>query len=302
MMFLFLALVCLAGAVFLLGELVTVTGRQRQLSLRRASTYGVVRRVTGNPVERLRFSERVVGPMASRVARIVLRMNPKTTVEMIQAKLLCAGLSRRITPTTYLAAKGFAAGLGLLFGLAAAPAAGAAAGMLLTIVFAGIGFILPDLIVSTKGRGRREAIKSQLPDALDLLAVSVEAGLGFDGAIAKLTEHMDGDLAEEFALTLSEIRIGEQRQEALKKMGDRVQAPEISSFIRAIIQADQLGISLGRILRIQAADSRNRRQMAAEERAMKAPIKMLFPTVLFIFPAMFLVILGPALLNLSELF
>jgi tight adherence protein C len=134
------------------------------------------------------------------------------------------------------------------------------------------------------------------------MAVSVEAGMGFDGAIAKLTEHMDGPLADEFALTLNEIRIGESRQDALKKLSDRTETPELSSFVRAIIQADQLGISLGRILRVQATDSRLKRQAAAEEKAMKAPIKMLFPTVMFIFPAMFLVILGPAFLNISKIF
>jgi tight adherence protein C len=153
-----------------------------------------------------------------------------------------------------------------------------------------------------KARSRRERIKADLPDALDLLAVSVEAGLGFDGAIAKLTEHMDGPLAEEFGLTLGEMRIGESRQDALKRLSDRADTPELSSFTRAIIQADQLGTSLGRILRVQAADSRLRRQAAAEERAMKAPIKMLFPTVLFIFPAIFLVILGPAFMNIEKIF
>jgi tight adherence protein C len=126
--------------------------------------------------------------------------------------------------------------------------------------------------------------------------------MGFDGAISKLTEHMKGPLADEFALTLSEIRIGETRQDALKKLAERTSTPELASFVRAIIQADQLGISLGRILRVQATDSRLKRQAAAEEKAMKAPIKMLFPTVMFIFPAMFLVILGPAFLNLSKIF
>ena len=145
-------------------------------------------------------------------------------------------------------------------------------------------------------------MSSELPDALDLLAVSVEAGMGFDGAISKLTEHMEGPLADEFALALGEMRIGESRSNALTKMMKRVNTAEFSAFVRSIIQADQIGISLGRILKVQAADTRARRQLAAEERAMKAPIKMLFPTVLFIFPAMFIVILGPAFLNLSELF
>ena len=120
--------------------------------------------------------------------------------------------------------------------------------------------------------------------------------------MTKLTEHMDGPLIEEFGLMLSEIRVGEARPVALRKMAARVDAPELSTFVRAILQADQLGISLGRILRVQATDTRLRRQAAAEEKAMKAPIKMLFPTVLFIFPAMFIVVLGPAMLNILKIF
>ena len=174
--------------------------------------------------------------------------------------------------------------------------------LLLAPLATGFGFFLPDVFLTFKIRARREAIRAQLPDALDLLAVSVEAGLGFDGAVTKLTEHMEGPLVDEFALTLGEIRIGESRHEALKKFTERVPTPEVAAFVRSVIQADQLGISLGRILRVQGADSRLRRQAAAEEKAMKAPIKMLFPTVLFIFPAMFLVILGPAFLNLSKVF
>ena len=135
---------------------------------------------------------------------------------------------------------------------------GGAFPILLAVVFALLGFMLPDVVVSFKARGRRDQIKAAMPDALDLLAVSVEAGLGFDAAIQKLTEHMEGPLIEEFAL--------------------------------------------GRILRVQATDTRNRRQAAAEEKAMKAPIKMLFPTALFIFPAMFIVILGPAFLNFRGIF
>ena len=132
--------------------------------------------------------------------------------------------------------------------------------------------------------------------------MSVEAGLGFDGAVTKLTEHMEGPLIDEFALTLNEIRVGEARATALRKMAARVDAMELSNFVRAVVQAEQLGISLGRILRVQATDTRLRRQAAAEEKAMKAPIKMLFPTVFFIFPSMFIVVLGPAMLNIVSVF
>jgi tight adherence protein C len=175
-------------------------------------------------------------------------------------------------------------------------------GVVLGLGFAAVGFIGPDMYVNAKAKSRRERIRADLPDALDLLAVSVEAGLGFDAAIAKVTEKMKGSLSEEFALTLSEIRIGESRIDALKKLAERTATPEVSAFTRSIIQADQFGISLGRILRVQATDSRMRRQAAAEERAMKAPIKMLFPTVMFIFPSMFLVTLGPAFLEILKVF
>jgi len=193
-------------------------------------------------------------------------------------------------------------GVPLLVALFGTAAAGPLAGILFAFGLAFGGFIVPGFIVGMRGRKRREELRAQLPDALDLLAVSVEAGLGFDGAVAKLTEHMDGALAEEFSLTLGEMRIGESRHDALKKLAERASAPEVASFCRAIIQADQLGISLGRLLRVQATDARLKRQAAAEEKAMKSPIKMLFPTVIFIFPAMFIVILGPAMLNLMKLF
>jgi tight adherence protein C len=299
-MLLLLAAACLAAAAFAFGEYVTFPARQRQLSLRRARTYGRVR--LPSAIDRRRFSERVVTPLAARLANLALRLTPKASIEGVQLKLLAAGLSQRVQPQTFLALKGAFGVTGLLLGLGTGITSGVGHGLVFTLLFAGAGFMLPDVLVTARARARREAVRSQLPDALDLLAVSVEAGMGFDGAISKLTEHMDGALVEEFSMTLGEMRIGESRAEALKKMAERVPAPEMSAFVRSIVQADQLGISLGRILRVQAADTRLRRQAAAEERAMKAPIKMLFPTVLFIFPAMFLVILGPAMLNLSKIF
>jgi tight adherence protein C len=156
-------------------------------------------------------------------------------------------------------------------------------------------------VLNSRIRSRQERLRADLPDALDLLAVSVEAGLGFDAAVVKLTEQLEGPLGEEFTLTLAEMRVGESRSDALKKLAERTDLPEMSAFSRAIIQADQFGISLGRILRVQAVDTRHRRQLAAEEKAMKAPVKMLFPTVIFIFPSMFIVILGPAFLNLTKI-
>lgn len=298
MTLLVLALLALAAGAFLAGEAATYPARQRRRSVRRASTYGRVR-LSSRPGHET-FDERVVEPLKGKLASWALRLNPRTTVDSVTVKLLAAGMSRTMSPTGFLALKsalGLAGvGLGLLFGAGA----GGVLGAVFLAAAAGFGgFSLPDLALNSRARGRREQVRAELPDALDLLAVSVEAGLGFDGAIGKLIDHMDGALVEEFSLALAEMRVGEGRAEALRKMTERVQAPELASFVRAVIQADQLGMSLGRILRVQAADARLRRQAAAEERAMKAPIKMLFPLGLFIFPAMFVVILGPAFINIG---
>jgi tight adherence protein C len=300
MLLLVLAIGCLAAAAYFIGELATAPARERATSVRRAATYGRFRARTG-VLERESLRDRALVPLSHSLAGLVLKLNPRTTSESVGLKLQSAGLGQKVTPTGFLAIKGVsslcAAGVALVL-IGSAGSAGLLFGLVLVLV----GFFGPDYLVSIYARRRREQIRAALPDALDLLAVSVEAGLGFDGAIAKLTDHMEGPLAEEFALTLSEMRIGESRSEALKRLGERADTPEVTAFTRSIIQADQLGTSLGRILRVQAADTRLRRQAAAEERAMKAPIKMLFPTVLFIFPAMFLVILGPAILNIDELF
>jgi tight adherence protein C len=300
MLLLVVALLALAAAAFLVSELVTLPAQERDGSLRRAAHYGRAaepRTLLGD--ESLR--DRAFLPLKEKLARLVLRMNPKWTIEQVSLRLLSAGLGRRVSPTGFLATKGMFLIGGVVFGfIVGGSVGGGLSAFMFVLALAGAGFIGPDFYINARIKSRREKIRAQLPDALDLLAVSVEAGLGFDGALQKLTEEMEGPLIEEFTLTLGEMRIGETRQDALKKFSERVGAPEVSAFVRSIIQADQFGISLGRILKVQAADTRLRRQQAAEEKAMKAPIKMLFPTVMFIFPAMFLVILGPAFLNLVK--
>jgi tight adherence protein C len=298
-MLLFLALICLGGAAFAFSEVATYPARLKERSLRRATEYGRIK-VRASDLDRLRFRERVLGPAAQKLATIPLKLNPRATVESIQAKLLASGLSQRLSAQSFLAIKGAATIGGIVLGLVLVAAGAAIAGIVFAPMLGAIGFVAPDYFLTLRARARRDAVRTQLPDALDLLAVSVEAGLGFDGAVTKLTEHMTGALIDEFAMALGEMRIGESRHTALKKMVQRVDAPELATFVRAVVQADQLGISLGRILRVQAADARQRRQAAAEEKAMKAPIKMLFPTVMFIFPAMFIVLLGPAVMNIIK--
>jgi tight adherence protein C len=295
-----LALMCLGAAVYFIGDLVTQPGRERELSAKRAARYGKLG-LRARP-QQARFRQRVMLPLRDRVAALVLRVNPKMSIESVQTKILSAGLGRNLSATGFLAFKGLGVLGGLLLALLFGASSRGATGLFFILAFAGCGFFAPDGLLTMKIRRRKDEVGAALPDALDLLAVSVEAGLGFDGAIAKLTEFMDGPLVDEFSLMLSEMRIGETRAEALKRLAIRVPTPEVSAFVRSIVQSDQLGTSLGRILKMQAGDSRLRRQQAAEEKAMKAPIKMLFPTVLFIFPSMFIVILGPALMNIQALF
>jgi tight adherence protein C len=297
-MLLLIAVATVGFAAYYLAEVATAPTRTRRNLVHRAASYG---REKAGGKELPKFRERVMIPLTTQVAKVMFKVNPKASTETVARKLMAAGM-RNTSPNGFIASQGiFAVVLGLL-GMLLFGAAKPALAPLFGIGMGVLGFMAPSFVLNSKVRARSAAVAAELPDALDLLSVSVEAGLGFDGAVQKLTEHMKGPLIEEFELALGEMRIGESRVEALKKMSERSASQEMASFVRAIIQADQLGISLGRILRIQAGDTRLKRQLLAEEKAMKAPIKMLFPTVAFIFPAMFIVILGPAFLNLSKIF
>ena len=298
-MLLILASICLTLAAVCVGNVATLPARNRRARIRSAATYGNVR-VSSGP-ERARFQDRVLSPFVTWLARAMLRLNAKQSLESLSMLLMSAGM-RNTSAQTFLAAKGISAGGGIVLGIVLGAFSSVTAVFVFASMLGAVGYIAPAVVVSQRAKRRQSTIVAQLPDALDLLAVSVEAGLGFDGAVAKLTQYMSGPLPEEFELALGEMRIGESRSDALKKLAQRAGTPEVGSFVRSIVQADQLGTSLGRILRVQATDTRLKRQATAEERAMKAPIKMLFPTVAFIFPAMFIVILGPALLSLGKLF
>ena len=299
MLLLIIASACLAAATYVFGQVATAPERERRSLVRRAASYGAVR-LPASREERLSLRERVIAPATLRLAGLMLRLNRRENLEQVQQRLLAAGIST-VSPSSFLAAKGFLAGAGGVFGLVIWLASGKGMAFMLMLGLVAVGYVAPGYVVGVRARKRREIVQAALPDALDLLAVSVEAGLGFDAAISKLIDHMEGPLIDEFGLALSEMRVGESRQDALKKLSARVDSAELSAFVRAIIQADQLGISLGRILRVQAVDTRLKRQAAAEEKAMKAPIKMLVPTAIFIFPALFIVILGPILMNFHNL-
>jgi tight adherence protein C len=283
-------------AFLLLVDAATVAGRQRRESIARATTYGgpALHRGPDRPGP----GDRVLAPLGKRLEAGVLRYSPKGLVASVEKRLRKAGL-RRLPAAAFVGLKlaaGIAgASIGILLG---SGASNPLAVFLFGLMFGASLFILPDRLLAARVKSRTERIQADLPDALDLLAVSVEAGMGFDAALAVLIDHLDGPLADELALTLGEIRAGENRAQALRHLSERVDVPEVTAFTRAITQSDQLGISLGRILHLQARDSRISRQAAAEEKANKLPVKMLFPTLIFIFPPLFLVVLGPAFITI----
>ena len=242
------------------------------------------------------FKERVIKPLQGRLSRLIQSRTPEANVAEVRRKLVISGRGSSMTVADFLGTKGL---VSILLGLT-----GVAIGFLLHMnllkcgIAVGIGLVLgffgPDLWLNHEISKRRKALQSALPDALDLLTIMVEAGLGFDGALQRLVDKFSNALAEEFNAALSEMRLGKSSREALKSLGERCDVEDISTFTTSLIQAQQLGVSLSRVLRIQSQQMRLKRRQRAEEKAHQAPIKMLFPMVFLTFPAMFIVILGPA--------
>jgi tight adherence protein C len=212
----------------------------------------------------------------------------------IQARLNLAGNPHRWTPTDYLGVKGVFA---LLFGaisLVIVAIAGYPAASFLAAMAGGIiGFIGPDLYLGRLIATRQHTIQKVLPDTIDLLVICVEAGLGFDSALTRVVQKMDTPLSHEFNRVLAEMRVGRPRKDALKDVIARTQVPDLANFISAILQAEQLGVSVTQVLAVQSDQMRVLRRQRAEEKAMQAPLKMLFPMVFFIFPALCIVLMGP---------
>jgi tight adherence protein C len=298
-MLLLLAFLFLAGALTLVGQTLTAPSRARAASLRRARAYSAPA-----PTARVEsLLDRLSKRYGDRLARIVIRVDPRASEERAGLKLVASGLARTFSPTEFLAAKLVLGAVGaMLGGLIGMLASGAGKPLVLGALGAVLGYVALDLVALHRARVRREVMRRELPDVLDILAVSVEAGLGFDGAIAKLSDRKDGPLVEQFELVLNEMGIGETRAVALRRMADRLDIPELTAVVSSLIQSEQLGTPLGRILRTQASESRQRRRIAAEERAMKAPVKMVLPIGLFIFPSVFIVIIAPALITIVNAF
>ncbi len=231
---------------------------------------------------------------------LALRLSPASFASTLQRRLDLAGNPGRWTPDRMLAAKGLGllvlAGLGALYGIRSPGLF-----ILCTAVGGAIGFLLPDLLLYNAGQKRQERIRAALPHALDQLTVCVEAGLGFDGALAQVARNTEGPLAAEFARALQEMQIGASRAQALRAMIDRTPVPELRSFVSAVIQANELGIAISKVLREQSTDMRLRRRQRAEEKAQKVPVKVLFPLIFCLFPALFVILLGPGAVSFIHL-
>jgi tight adherence protein C len=270
-----------------------------------------LRRLDGYQIQDLRdqemlapISERILAPMVEGLSGVAGRLSPQGYREEIARKLVLGGHPGGLTVDQVLVLKL----LGMVSGILWIPlifvVLQMSGGMgLILIAFLWFGsFMLPDVYISKAIKKRQHDIAVQLPDILDLLVISVEAGLGFEQALERTTNAVPGPLSDEFRRMLRETRIGSTRAEALRAMDDRCDVPELRTFILAMLQADTFGVSVSRLLRSQADEMRIRRRLRAQTQAQKAPVKMLFPLVFCIFPSIFVVILGPAMIQLSAAF
>ncbi len=248
------------------------------------------------------FSDRIVIPVVEASARFVSRFTPQRTLEATRHNLELAGNPNNWSATEFFGIRGLSALVlaAVTFALTLLARAGLGQQLLFTLAMGILGFFLPVVWLGSRIRQRKNEIVKTLPDALDLLTISVEAGLPFDGAMQRVAEKWDNEISRAFQRMLNEMRMGKSRREALRAMADRIEVPDVTSFVAALIQADQLGISIAKVLRIQSEQMRIKRRQRAEEKAQQAPIKMLIPMTFLIFPVILIIILGPAFLILKE--
>ena len=291
------------GAVLLIGYLMSVTVMER------AEVRDSLRRLEGYQIQDVRdqemlapMSERVIAPVLEGLSALTQRFTPQGYREGVAHKLVLAGNPARLNVDQVLVLKL----LGLMSGLVWAPLVfvGLHLGGFFGLIMVGFlwfaSFMFSDVYLSRKIEERQHSISVQLPDILDLLVISVEAGLGFEQALERTSGAVPGPLSDEFRRMLRETRIGATRADALRAMDTRCDVPELRAFILAMLQADTFGISISRLLRSQADEMRIRRRLRAQQQAQKAPIKMLFPLVFCIFPSIFVIILGPAMISISQ--
>ena len=250
------------------------------------------------------FGERALQPLLSVLTGTVKRLTPSQTRRKLEHKLALAGQPTFWDPDKIVGAKIIGGVVGFVAALAVASSVGATGGIRLLVVgfITFIGYYAPILILDHKGDARQAEMRKMLPDTMDLLTISVEAGLGFDAALVQVINNVPGPLAQEFARLLQEMRLGRSRVQAFKNLADRSEVEELDSFIIAMVQADTFGVSISKVLRAQALELRTKRRQRAEEAAQKVPIKILFPLIFCILPTLFVFILGPAAIRIADNF
>lgn len=250
------------------------------------------------------FSERVIAPMAAKFVGLGRRLSPEDGAARIQHRLDVAGnpVGWSVDRVVGLKVVGAVAGLVfsiiviLLLGISLVPSLLTGVGLTMA------GYFAPNLLIYQKGYDRTEKMQRELPDALDLLTISVEAGLGFDAALSRVAKSTTGPLAEEFARVLQEMNIGMGRVDALRALGQRTHLQELRSFVTAMVQADAFGIPIAQVLRVQSNEMRVKRRQRAEEKAQKVPVKILFPLIFCILPTLFIAVIGPGVIAALEAF
>lgn len=295
-----LALVFAAFVLFFIGALSLATDKRR---LREFNDHAMEGNATAAEQElSVPFSDRILRPATNVLGRTALRFSPVGMIEGIKKRLVMAGSPASLSLDSFLALKALAS---LVTAMLVAGIVIIRMTLSLQILIGGVliivvAFFVPDLWLRSKIGERQKAIRRALPDTLDLLTISVEAGLGFDSALSKVVSNTKGPLSEEFFRMLQEIQLGIPRAQAFRNLGERTGVPELESFIIAMLQADIFGISVGKVLRIQAKEMRVKRRQQAEEIAQKAPVKIVFPLILCIFPALLVVVLGPAAISIYK--
>jgi tight adherence protein C len=291
-----------AVLIFLVTVMTAMGGRQhggRSLAALRAFGSNPVQVPTDAP-----FANRVVQPLVRRLTGLGRRLTPDGQVDRIRRRLEAAGNPPNWDVDRLLAFKvlglmaGLVVGLGVPLLLGLVPLTAVVIGALVGAA----GFLAPDILLYQAAYNRSESLRRDLPDALDLLSISVEAGLAFDAALSQVARNTRGALAEEFSRVLQEIQIGMSRSHALRALGDRSNVSELRGFVTAMIQADTFGIPIAKVLRVQAKDLRSKRAQRAEETAQKIPVKVLFPLIFCILPCLFVIVIGPAAIGVFHAF
>jgi tight adherence protein C len=244
--------------------------------------------------------ERVVKPFIGSMARAARRLTPKGLLESLERKVNLAGTSERWPMERVLAAKLLLGGVGAIVGVLLVMSDPSVGKLFLAAIACGLGFFLPDSILSSKATERQQLIERELPDVLDQVTICVEAGLGFEAALQRTSLTGGGPLGQELARALQDISLGMSRRAALDQMLARTDVADLRHFVLALGQAERHGVPIAQVLRIQAAELREKRRQRAEERALKLPVKLVFPLVVCILPALFIVLLGPAAIRIGN--